>query len=933
MNIDIDIKKYPYLGYSSNLIELFMIVGYEKTYITSEILTNLNQETKVDNEKNEPTILSQITSDSDINMIDDDTLIKLIYPKSPMILTVNTNVAEPQSTSSIFFINADGIDATSKNPFHGCALHFYESYIANNQKVLIPKSFLIVSQFPYFALFNSINREILNSFKKENEIPIEITIYNIINCIPSPVNFGINLNIFQTKELSHYAQHNIRHHNSCTSNTPNIQRTFNSGPYSIMQLNGYPVLDFNISEIFNIIPMNMVVEILIFNFLEFEMLFFSKNLEILNLTMYVISCLNYPCTDSLYLWHILSVSLEEFLSIDACKFAAKPWASMLGIHTSYINNIDTCSVKESHFVVDLDNKSFFFKTNKNTEDSQKANTLLNYIRRITGDYNVTSTFLHKNIRGLLRELDIIVRQVVANNNDRSFLNYSTNFYECNDRVKILNKNIQEAFYDFILNILIVFYNNYYLNNDFEGENNSNFSIHYHENIQSFASQEVIFYEFFKNSNKYNNYVLNFIQEFKCIGLYKIPLIFSEEFIYLKKNNNDNLFRSRFFEIIENFYSDNNINNKKMIHFHSFYQYYENSLKNYIYQEVLDSNKKSINSRLNAVIKDHNKPTFIYDAVELDSNILFKYMYHLRNISDIEKCDIFPYKINGENNFKIKSVKFGEIVDSIERNLISHNIIKSDHLIVFSVILTFVMTRSVCNFSESISHLRDILELIDSKNFLLRKYMNMILATYNVNHKDTKLFTDTHPHCINSSSVCSYISNMCNFIVINFMRTKNILPNELMMNHFHNFKFNSEKGDSNQDNLMDEDPKEKELENFKLFLSHHFCKHGKRGPEYFLSLANDNSSYEGDLYIECCPSLESRTKITFKFDFSDKFIDSEIFSPLKLYNLTYSLYIEYSKHLQFKLLDRKILDKVLINLMFYCKNSGYTYKFLLKFLDY
>ena len=43
LNLEKDnlIKKYPYLGTSSNLIEYFIIAGYENSYINDEIIPNI----------------------------------------------------------------------------------------------------------------------------------------------------------------------------------------------------------------------------------------------------------------------------------------------------------------------------------------------------------------------------------------------------------------------------------------------------------------------------------------------------------------------------------------------------------------------------------------------------------------------------------------------------------------------------------------------------------------------------------------------------------------------------------------------------------------------------------------------------------------------------------------------------------------------------
>ena len=1032
---DIEITKFPYLGYSPNFIEYFVIIGHEKMFIRNEILPNYFKDPK---QTYEPKVLNSIASNTEMDMLDNDSIMKLVYPKTPQIISGNLNF-EPPNSSVVFFLNADSIGIHSKIPFHGYALNFYESFVNNSSKVFVPKAICLISQFPFFTIFNTICKEILNLFtsKIKNEIPLEIIIYNIVNFVPSPINFGLNLNIFMNKDLSSYTNVNTHyttyHHSVSTpsyleAQTSNSYNTYNSSlganrvltsssnmsrsslnhttisscVLNAVQLNGYPVLDFNLSEIFNILPMNTVIEILIFNFLEVDMLFFSKNLEILNFTMYIIASLNYPCNDSIYLWHCLSVSQDDILAQDASHFVGKPGTAMMGVNCSYNQIIDSSKVVDSKFIVDLDNKNFFFKyTECEDDDDIKTNSLLNYIRKILKDYNVPSHFLAKHIKNLVKELEIISKQVLNNNCSSSYYqsNYTTgsnnidnvNFFEMNEKIRILNKNIQETFYDFILNILTVFYNNYFLNSSFdkkkyEEQPDSNFFIHFIEDVSKFSKEEAIFYDQFKASNKYNNYILNFIQNFKCLDLYKIPFIFSEEFIYLKKNGEEKIFKSLFFEIIENFYHEVNSKKPLTINFYKFYNYYANNLKQEFFDEI---SREIYDIKANKITAfEKSKYTYEYNTVELDNEILFRYIYHLNNLSDELKEEMFPSLVSKNLN-EIKKVKFREIVDIIEKNIIAHKLLKSDNLIVFSLIIMFVITRSSCNFNESISHLRDLLEVLDDRNFFLRKYINLILYIYNYSpiegvmlegNSEIKLegsnistnnqasTGENKPANMNNNSESSsiphdntgqsekinsinqnikkhvYTNKMCNFIIINFLRNKNILPNEPMMSLFENFTLKAEKEEDDlniPDLILEEEINEpqKDYDQFNLFLQYHYCRDGTKKPEYFIKQA-ETAMYDGDIILECatCQTKETRTGLVFKFNFSKNKITSEIFTPLKLYNSCNKLLTDYLEHYKFEKLDRDTLSKVIINLLFYCKNmpqsSGkMTYKFLLKFMDF
>ena len=55
-------------------------------------------------------------------------------------------------------------------------------------------TYVIISEYPYFYHFNAICKSVLNQMKKENEeIPIEIILYNSVKFLQSPINKNIIL--------------------------------------------------------------------------------------------------------------------------------------------------------------------------------------------------------------------------------------------------------------------------------------------------------------------------------------------------------------------------------------------------------------------------------------------------------------------------------------------------------------------------------------------------------------------------------------------------------------------------------------------------------------------------------------------------------------------------------------------------------------------
>ena len=291
------IKKYPYLGYSENLIEYFSVIGYTENFIPELISTyklrqNLTTNTNANNQislKNKnpypPTVLSSITSKIDYGIVDNELIITQLYPENPKLIAYEANQPEPEKTNVIYSFCFDSSDGKQKLFYTCFGYKFYELYKLPNseEEYYIPKAFCIISQYPFFNTFYLICKNIYNLIiTKSNKIPFEILVYNIVNYIPSPINSNLDLYLFGNDNES-----------------PKIE---------LNQLNGYPNIDFDLYEIFNLLPLNLILEVYMLSFLEQSILFFSSNLELLNTIMYIINMFNYPCNDTTYFWHIVSVS-------------------------------------------------------------------------------------------------------------------------------------------------------------------------------------------------------------------------------------------------------------------------------------------------------------------------------------------------------------------------------------------------------------------------------------------------------------------------------------------------------------------------------------------------------------------------------------------------------------------------------------------------
>ena len=1059
---DVELKKYPYLGFSPNLLEYFLIIGYDNTVVQKEILPGIDEASKNKIEKsfNEimqssepkvfseykspqiPTILNSISSDYDQGMLANDIIINLSFPDPPSIYYsgIDNNQFEPNSYSVVFFLNGDTIESNSKTLYHGYTYVFYECTSSKtNKKVFIPKAFCIISQYPFFCLFNSICREVFKSFRNDKlEIPVEILLYNIVNFTPSPINFPLSLNLFPYLELSTYAR-NIKNDSfnkqdskedsmrqsllSFESNFPMINplpsvSNLNQPQIPVLnQLSGYPIFDFNLSEIFNILPIPTMVEVLIFNLLECEMLFFSKNIEVLNLVMYIISSLSYPCNDSIYLWHIVSVSKNEIVNQTGnSQFVGRPFSSMLGVNCTYNPEINTLSIYNTHFIVDLDNKKLILKY-KNEEDEdedasdvEKIKKLREYIKKILEERRVKSGFLEKIIKELVTELNVISKKVIHSSYNHGNQTIPKFFVTENNNL-ILNKNIQETFYNFVLNILRKYSSFYSLTsiNDKDGlketslevegrvnisdneqlnqsnpsanelnnsaglvnisngnnslSNNSDISnednevnndiiksnkpyfLKYHKSVKHFAEEEKYFCYLFKNSVKFTNYVAQFLKNYSCMALFKIPLIFSEEFIGLK-NIDAELFKTHFFDIMDKFYtkgtssandsyslnssfgsvgnsfvSPQNLNVKK-VNFYQFFIYYEQQLKKYFHEEVLTC--PNIKITVTKAFKS-SKYTYKYKVVELDKNILIKYIYHLSNLSKDKLEEIFP-SIEIQKGNTINTIKARDIQNSIERSIIDYKTVTTRELLIYSILL------NICICAENVDSemdIENIFKLIEKEKYCMRKYLSMLLS----------MFYRLAERKININKNANIdLEFRCFHKTLNYLKKNKVLPDQQMMISIELFALleKEKMTDSNKDDVdNDFEIAVKEtpisVSEYTIFLKNNFCKDGSQKVENFLKLSV-NMDYDGNLKLECdkCNEIISPS-ITLQLlnSFPNKYVD--FYSPKKIYNESMRLCMGFFPEMDKGYLELDVMENLLINLIFYIDNMKDLEKSISKLL--
>jgi len=509
------IKLSPYLGCSKKLIELFAIIGYEEEALKRSIL-----------KKNEPqeelelTVLSLIISDSSFNFIP-DYFIKQIYPERPHI---KQSKVYPKSDNIIFYLCFDSLTGDRKIINSCYAFRFYERIKTENGDIyFIPKAFLICSQYPYFSSYCRICEKIFWSTDEryaDKDFPIEIFIYCLVNYLPSPINHNLIMKDF----------------------VPNI---------IIPKLTGYPYVDFNLGKVLTSVNLNCFIKIYILIFLEFDLLFFSPDLEKLNIFMFALYILNYPLTNTNYFGYIRTISLKESeedemddILLQSGKIFSKGIqiagngsrnlsltseiiegrkTSFRGVNCEYKPNIEF-KFKGLNLVIDIEDKKNPIINNPKSKQEKiiNINILLKYIDNTL--YSKKNNFfldkylqkLHKNLNNILNDYNYIAK------NDS---NVANSFFYMNKSIMNINRQIQEIFYDFILNILVELNKDRIINPFPKNEQNVNTNI---------SAEEKIFKKIIEDSLKYNLYFNDFKKGFKTPDEINVSLLLSDEYVNLKK---------------------------------------------------------------------------------------------------------------------------------------------------------------------------------------------------------------------------------------------------------------------------------------------------------------------------------------------------------------------------------------------------------------
>ena len=955
-DLKVEIEKYP-MAESPHLLENFLIIGYEDIYFQEVILKNIQQaNNNPENEKPEikrkgsdtkiyfreykprnlPTILGSISSDFSEGIFDGNQIIEKVFPIPPQVYYGFWEVPSQDvlSQTNVVFTNIQNNVVNI-----GYAYIFYENKINNKYKICMPKAFVIISQYPFFNIFNTLCKEIKKLYSIDQlQIPIEIQLFNIVNFVPAPVNSSMKMTLIPGEELFEI--------NKCKDKEDFINSK-KQETYRLDQLSGYRCSDINFSELFSVLSVETIVEVYLELISGKIIGFFSKYIEILNLTMYIFQQFIFPLSPN-----------ENVSGLSPTKFFCSENIDqyIVGFISGYdeLENVNPFrEVKNGEFrflseeeekkgldpllfkcdyILDLDKKILKeqdkYSYGTEVEDNKQNERLSDFFRRVINSNSNSNSYLENYITRLLTKLKEISYKLTSYQHNSSKL---PNFFEFNDSNEILNRAILESFYQFNLNISFFYYyrvSTY--NGDYKiSKEDQDVTIKPREET-GLSEDEYLFFQCFSNS-LYCNVLGNFIGGYspKEPKIYKTPKRIFEKLISSKKiflNSKDEYFE-HILDIYDSVYikkenvedideenSDknpkkNDKNSKKddkkgknkneiinqenlevaekkdkyktIITFLEFYKYYFSSPKiaSYFYSIV---NPDFVIRNLNKNNKKNIKYTYKYKKIDIDKNLIFQYVYLIKEMDENTKKRLFKLT---DDDIQMKQIISSSLISTaIEKYYINCKLIDYKELIKFSVLGIVALSASK---HKLVHFTTPIYQIIGSLKFSVRKFVEIILSI------SLRLFS-------NEVDKNLFIYDKYFKLYNEGIEKRQLFPNDELIILEKKINEFTKKIENTREDMVQEDYKKlmetKEKSRYTL--------------DYDKKKANE---IKAPSY--CFGLNEIKNKINFKTK-KKKFYYENCYSFITIYEKITSILNEYYNDLDYSKIDKNEYNKLIIFLMYF-----------------
>ena len=877
------------------------------------------------------------------------------------------NYKYPVSVRVVFSSNPIEDNNSQKNQ-NGFAYIFYRKLLQKkeikNKKyiIYIPYTFCVISEFPFYKSYEKLFRRLREMYFLDSiYIPIEILLYKIIKLTPSPINNDVILDLkkmFTQDKIVHNLidnSVNIKKSNSHIINNiklPKEDKTVDDFlvvenmdllKYKIKFkiLSGYPLIQYNLAKVlFNTLSTEQIINVFLFTFLEANVLLFSKEIEYLTFTANAYMNLNYPHNNSHYFFNIGAISLEKFKIGGSILGGEINSTSLISINNEFVEDyLGKASHLKEHVIVDLDNNDILFAKFNENDNYEKINKLIGEIYEENNDNNnIEDTNLYKAIINLKRRLNIAKSKKFVYDyyvdpkkpenidNKKGFIYFNDEPYK--DSIDELNKYIQEAFYECVINLSLYFYENVEIKEKNTKKNqrekkNYFVDIEYNKDCLFeglYTDEELLVLRELTETMKFQYSFCQFVLDHNPIDLYKIPLTFTDEFIlFISRKKDIDTSKIEFFKLIEELYLSEKINEIQEIDFSSAITEFMNNFKNKFIRDIEERDKKRFKLDYSSIIKvidnknnqgkEENKKVLKYQTYELDNRILLNYINLIENLPKDKKSKLMSIDSALDDNI-INEIDIIEIEKRVEDYCLDKKYLNNNELCVSNIIIIFAICLKF--FPENI-RCYDFLKTLFENFVIFRKYYTYLLQII------YKLFKQS---LVENNLEKNTQLKLCFFCCFDFLKINKIVPNENLMIVINKFLklFLEEKEDekkqeiNNKNNLLKDVPNTRITEK-NLHITYNFTSKKSYDEKMILKLVNklNKSNLDFGTNNDMVP------KIRYIIDKNDK-EESIFFSQKQLSDILINEYNKFYENLDISKVDRKYISDACLNIFIFMRND-------------
>ena len=651
------------------LIDSFYIIGYNQKEDNMNITNDSNINHNIPNPY--PTILSTIPCLYQNTTISEFDIVHYLFPYPPNIYSAKTEVIEEKEYDLCFSFKEN------KNSLYAYAYVFYE--LSEDKSCYIPKCFCITSQFALFSFFKMLTRKIQFDYDNSSiTMPLEIILFNMIHFFPPPIKNQISVDFSITKPMK--IKGNIMQFEILPKEILQIK---------IHEVQGFPYIDLNANRILNVIDKRVLAMIMALTYFNVSIILYSQRIDELYPLLQLISKLSYPFDDS-PIFSNLVVFSKEILNEPNCE--KKIENRIIGIN----DDIDISSITQIGSLpfcifckVDANQDTFmidYWECNTNDPINKNYIDLFNYLLNVIKTYTIEEQTQPRIPQEPLAQ--IIFNLIDRLNNITQNTIYS--FYVDDSYKHSLNYSIQNAFYQFHLDLMGHFYSTFSFKSNYDKlllkyktiyMTQNRYSIEYNLDFSLF---ELVVWTLVREADSVNRFFNLFMSKDECdeskrsdFFIFQFFLQYNKYMKELKKTIDVN-----YMSIIYDYFSSL-VGNTVYFQFSDFTAFYDKNKK--LFANLI--NKSQLLS-----IKNEQTSAVSYNSKDFDNILLNKYISLLTTLPRDEVTSLFPLMKNFDDS-SIKMLQYNEIERQLHKSIDDKEIKDFNGYYLSSILYISIVTLS------------------------------------------------------------------------------------------------------------------------------------------------------------------------------------------------------------------------------------------------